>query len=1135
MRALYSSHIAYFQLGSRRAWKGDLGIGEEVVGGGGGGDGGVFGLGCLVVALCLVVIVLATELEVLFVVFLVGLFVVFVEENWSHGAEGKDSFVKCDMTGNDDFVGVQVKESVGVLTVHQIFCEVGRPTKNVNSDLRKGHRCGLISNEDTKTITWLFRSWLTCMSRRASDAIITDQDQEQYEIALRDRDETENIEDFNSYNTWYPPITRYAMEEQMKHVLTNAMFKEFREELTGKMYCEVGSLKPKVAETCWLRNLLRELHTPLSTATIVYCDNVNAVYLSSNPVQHQRTKHIEIDIHFVRDLVTTGHIRVLHVSSRYQYADIFTKGLPTALFDEFRDSLSVRSSPAQTAGGSKKGLFSMDKVTENCEKEDSLMMIGSSTSMLIKLKIPKPNNTAVKEGKRVCSVCKKEFSSSKALGGHMRVHVMYHKNGDVVNKPFKSGSKLFKRIGDKNQDLSDEGLKVMINKPYLSSVNDEGVPTCSQCGKSFPSMKSLFGHMRCHPERFWRGIIPPPNVVLAQGSNSNVVENGVDLTKYLKGWSVTERRGRRSLKMDDSDEDDEDLLEAVEDLMSLANGHRSSVIQGSNSNANSPPSIDKRKAVMQVQMELDDHESDSRNSDEKHYGIENPSVVHPKVKRQKVVLDVQIPTINDDSTQEEIEAHQKHYDDANKVSCIMASSMSPELQKTFENTWAYEMNQQLKEMFQAKESKERLDVVKSLMACKPKPEASISSINIILSNLPADYNQFVLSYQMNGKETSIMELHSLLQTTEQGIKKIDVPSTSAAPVLTVGHNAKKRKTSHSIWKGKAAQGKSDHGSKRKAESEIAPTSDPKEAVCFYCNIKGDWKRSCPKYLKDLKDEKVEKGGYSASPCKGIYETVECISNNGNVILNFGSSNKLDKSKLWQSRLGHVNKKRIAQLQKDGVLESFDFKSDDVCESCLLGKMTKSPFIGTCERVRYLGSIQKVSKRSREPTGQKDKVSQLTPPRTSQLNGVTERRNRTLLDMGCEVFVRREAQDKLEARSKKFLFITYPEESFGYLFYKPTDDVNPISEIDTQQEVVTPVEPDDISLPIRRTSSRVRKPPQFYYGFYIEEENISYSTLSEFGITDKLQGTGGDGQDYGPTPTLLKNFSIVAGDGVTDTT
>ncbi|GJW70281.1 ribonuclease H-like domain-containing protein [Tanacetum coccineum] len=105
-----------------------------------------------------------------------------------------------------------------------------------------------------------------------------------------------------------------------------------------------------VAETCWVRNLLRKLHTPLSSATIVYCDNMSDVYLSSNPVQHQRTKHIEIDIHFVRDLVATGQVRVLHVPSRFQYADIFTKGLPSALFDEFRDSLSVRCTPAPTAG-----------------------------------------------------------------------------------------------------------------------------------------------------------------------------------------------------------------------------------------------------------------------------------------------------------------------------------------------------------------------------------------------------------------------------------------------------------------------------------------------------------------------------------------------------------------------------------------------------------------------------------------------------------------------------------------------------------------------------------------------------------------------------------------------------------------
>ncbi|GJR56305.1 ribonuclease H-like domain-containing protein [Tanacetum coccineum] len=74
------------------------------------------------------------------------------------------------------------------------------------------------------------------------------------------------------------------------------------------------------------------------TTTLVYCDNVSTVYLSANLVQHQRTKHIEIDIHFVRNMVTASLVRVLHVPSRYQYADIFTKGLPSPLFEEFRTS-----------------------------------------------------------------------------------------------------------------------------------------------------------------------------------------------------------------------------------------------------------------------------------------------------------------------------------------------------------------------------------------------------------------------------------------------------------------------------------------------------------------------------------------------------------------------------------------------------------------------------------------------------------------------------------------------------------------------------------------------------------------------------------------------------------------------------
>ncbi|GJW41480.1 NBS-containing resistance-like protein [Tanacetum coccineum] len=105
-----------------------------------------------------------------------------------------------------------------------------------------------------------------------------------------------------------------------------------------------------VSESCWLRNLLLELHCPLQKATLVYCDNVSTIFLSGNPVQHQRTKHIEMDIHFVREKVARGEVRILHVPSRYQIADIFTKGLPRVLFDDFRDNLSIRPPPALIAG-----------------------------------------------------------------------------------------------------------------------------------------------------------------------------------------------------------------------------------------------------------------------------------------------------------------------------------------------------------------------------------------------------------------------------------------------------------------------------------------------------------------------------------------------------------------------------------------------------------------------------------------------------------------------------------------------------------------------------------------------------------------------------------------------------------------
>jgi hypothetical protein len=106
-----------------------------------------------------------------------------------------------------------------------------------------------------------------------------------------------------------------------------------------------------MSECSWLRHLLGELHCNVHKATVAYCDNISSVYMARNPVHHRRTKHIELDIHFVREKVALGKLRVLQIPSARQFADIFTKGLPMSLFEEFCSSLCVGETTAATAGG----------------------------------------------------------------------------------------------------------------------------------------------------------------------------------------------------------------------------------------------------------------------------------------------------------------------------------------------------------------------------------------------------------------------------------------------------------------------------------------------------------------------------------------------------------------------------------------------------------------------------------------------------------------------------------------------------------------------------------------------------------------------------------------------------------------
>jgi hypothetical protein len=114
---------------------------------------------------------------------------------------------------------------------------------------------------------------------------------------------------------------------------------------------EYRAIANAVSECSWLRRLLGELLCKVPSATVAFCDNISSVYMSRNPVHHRRTKHIELDIHFVREKVVIGELRVTHIPSARQLADVFTKGLPSTLFLDFRDSLSVTADDVATAGG----------------------------------------------------------------------------------------------------------------------------------------------------------------------------------------------------------------------------------------------------------------------------------------------------------------------------------------------------------------------------------------------------------------------------------------------------------------------------------------------------------------------------------------------------------------------------------------------------------------------------------------------------------------------------------------------------------------------------------------------------------------------------------------------------------------
>ncbi|KAI0502019.1 hypothetical protein KFK09_016964 [Dendrobium nobile] len=113
---------------------------------------------------------------------------------------------------------------------------------------------------------------------------------------------------------------------------------------------EYHALAATSTEIIWLRRLLQELDCPQTESTVLYCDNTSAIALANNPVYHARTKHIEIDCHFIRECIQNNSINVHHISTKDQLADLFTKSLPTARFKELKNKLILSSESISLQG-----------------------------------------------------------------------------------------------------------------------------------------------------------------------------------------------------------------------------------------------------------------------------------------------------------------------------------------------------------------------------------------------------------------------------------------------------------------------------------------------------------------------------------------------------------------------------------------------------------------------------------------------------------------------------------------------------------------------------------------------------------------------------------------------------------------
>ncbi|KAL4308321.1 hypothetical protein GQ457_01G038790 [Hibiscus cannabinus] len=229
----------------------------------------------------------------------------------------------------------------------------------------------------------------------------------------------------------------------------------------------------------------------------------------------------------------------------------------------------------------------------------------------------------------ICPVCSKGFTSGKALGGHIRIHM----KGNKASRHRKISKRQPKNNLLRHRAKPMQKISITVASPDDDSNQDgDEKVSCCICNKEFKSLKSLFGHMRNHPERNWRGIRPPPSD--KNSCCSSVSENDEalevdqvkgsvsDLLKSLPNWKTNTSKGFKKSGSDQEDDDDE-IPEAAYCLMKLSRANPFDFHRTKNR------SFDRfRKTPLKLEQE----EADQKPS----FYPKNPSAAGPKGKGSKV-------------------------------------------------------------------------------------------------------------------------------------------------------------------------------------------------------------------------------------------------------------------------------------------------------------------------------------------------------------------------------------------------------------------------------------------------------------------------------------------------------------------